>query len=162
MGREIRRVPKDWNHPKNERGKYIPLLGRAFSERLERWDEGEKMWKKGLRDNCKDGWIPIEAEYIGQSFSDWDGDRPVKKDYMPEWNESQKTHIQMYEDCTEGTPISPVMATPEELARWLADNNASAFGDQTATYEQWVRVCNGGYAPSAVMDEKGFRSGVAL
>ena len=42
----------------------------------------------------------------------------------------ERTHYQMYETCTEGTPISPVMETPENLARWLADNGASAFGGQ--------------------------------
>ena len=66
----------------------------------------------------------------------------------------------MYEDTTEGTPISPAFATPEELARWLADTGASAFGDSTATYEQWLHVCKGGWAPSAVIDINGMRSGV--
>jgi len=46
----------------------------------------------------------------------------------------------MYETCTEGTPISPAFATPEELARWLADNEASAFGGMTASYEGWLRT----------------------
>lgn len=57
----------------------------------------------------------------------------------------------MYETTSEGTPISPAFATPEELAQWLVDNNASAFADQTASYEAWLRIACGGYAPSAVM-----------
>ena len=56
----------------------------------------------------------------------------------------------MYEDTSEGTPISPVMETPEKLARWLVDNNASAFAGQTATYEHWLAVCKGGWAPSMI------------
>lgn len=56
----------------------------------------------------------------------------------------------MYEDVSEGTPISPAFATPEELARWLTDNNASAYADQTASYEGWLRVANGGLAISMV------------
>jgi len=56
----------------------------------------------------------------------------------------------MYENTSEGTPISPPFETPEELARWLADNNASAFGGMTATYEQWLATCKGLYAPSMV------------
>ena len=40
--------------------------------------------------------------------------------------------------------------TPEELARWLADTGASAFGEMTATYEQWLATCRSGWAPSAV------------
>jgi len=49
----------------------------------------------------------------------------------------------MYETCTEGTPISPVMDSLETLARWLADNGASAFGEMTATYEQWLKIIGG-------------------
>lgn len=67
---------------------------------------------------------------------------------------------QMWETVTEGSPISPVFDTPEELAHWLADNGASAFGSQTATYEQWLVICKSGWAPSAIGDAKGIRSGV--
>ena len=67
----------------------------------------------------------------------------------------------MYEITSEGTPISPAFATPEELARWLSDNEAIAFAGMTATYEQWLRVANGGYAGSAVMTDGKMESGVA-
>ena len=68
---------------------------------------------------------------------------------------------QMWEDCTEGSPISPVFETPELLAHWLADTGASAFADMTATYDQWLQTVMRGWAPSAVCTPgKGFRSGV--
>jgi hypothetical protein len=67
---------------------------------------------------------------------------------------------QMWEDCTEGSPISPTFDTPEELARWLADNKASAFGDLTATYEQWLQMIHDGYVASAVVSSQGMQSGV--
>lgn len=67
---------------------------------------------------------------------------------------------QMWETTSEGSPISPVKETPEELAKWLADNNASSFGLIGATYEQWLGMINAGWALSAVCDSKGFRSGV--
>lgn len=68
----------------------------------------------------------------------------------------------MYENTSEGTPISPVFETPEALARWLADNNASAFGGMGATYEQWLATCREGFAPSAVFSPStGMISGVA-
>lgn len=44
----------------------------------------------------------------------------------------------------------------------MTDNEASACGDQGASYKGWLRVCRGGYAPSMVMDDKGLRSGVDL
>ena len=80
---------------------------------------------------------------------------------MPAWPAKERTHYQMYENTSEGTPISPVCETPEELARWLADNKASSFGSMTATYEEWLPTCRGGWAPSMVMDASGIRSGVA-
>jgi hypothetical protein len=62
---------------------------------------------------------------------------------MPKWTADGATYFQMYETTTEGTSISPVMDSPESLARWLADNKASAFADQTASYDAWLKVCRG-------------------
>lgn len=157
-------VPADWQHPKNEQGNYIPLLD-GFNKSLADWVEGNAKWAEGLRkDFANEGkWIPIEAKYAGQTFEDWYGPRPDPKDYMPDWPADQRTHVCMYEDCSEGTPISPVCATPEECARWLADNGASAFGHQTATYQQWLATCKRGWAIGLVYDsEKGMRNGVQL
>lgn len=67
---------------------------------------------------------------------------------------------QMWETTSEGSPISPVFATPEELARWLADNGASSFGRFTATYEQWLKMINREWAPSLIMIDNSLRSGV--
>jgi hypothetical protein len=108
--------------------------------------------------------IPLfEGEDIEALRSRWDdaGHRPDPSDYMPNWPDSERTHVQMYMTVSPGTPISPVCETPEDLARWLVDNGASAFGDDTATYEQWLAVARGGYAPTAVEDESGIKSGVA-
>lgn len=161
MGREIRMVPKGWEHPKNEKG-YIPLMGGPYSERVKSWDEENAQWQKGLRSNYEGGWQPKEEKYKDMPFEEWDGARPVKEEYMPEWAPGEATMLMMYEDTSEGTPISPAFETPEELAHWLADNGASAFGDMTATYEEWLNTCKAGYAVGMVMDSKGLRSGVAL
>lgn len=72
------------------------------------------------------------------------------KHSIKQWSAEEATHYMMYETTSEGTPISPDFSTPEELARWLADTGASAFADQTASYEGWLRVARGGYACSAV------------
>ena len=67
---------------------------------------------------------------------------------------------QMWEDTTEGSPISPVFATAEALAQWLATNKADPAGGGTATYEQWLAMIRKGWAPSFVIDSRGLRSGV--
>jgi hypothetical protein len=59
---------------------------------------------------------------------------------------------QMWETTSEGSPMSPVFKTPEELARWLADTGASAFAGMTATYDEWLgTITVSGGAPSAVL-----------
>lgn len=50
---------------------------------------------------------------------------------------------QMWSTTSEGEPMSPVFATPEELARWLADNRASKFGSTTASYDEWLAIIKG-------------------
>lgn len=170
MGRQVRMVPANWEHPKRydtyrREMTYVPLYsgsGDAFALAEAEWNEEYAKWQEGFVRNYGDGekWRPKEADEINMRFTEWSGSRPSPDDYMPNWPREICTHLMMYEDTSEGTPISPAFATPEELARWLTDNNASAFGGQTASYEAWLRVCQGGFAPSAVMDAKGLRSGV--
>jgi hypothetical protein len=166
MGREVRRVPKDWQHPKDDRGRFIPLRGGSVSDRQRRWDEESAQWERGYvrsfraHDEDKSEWVRKDPD-LTYPFEEWDGKRPVAEDFMPDWPESERTHFQMYEDTSEGTPISPAFATPEELARWLADNNASTFADLTTDYETWLRMIRGpGWAPSMIMTGGVIRSGV--
>lgn len=161
MGREVRRVHKDWKHPFSESGNNIPLFDGPYSKALVDWKEAKRQWDLGfVRDYSKDGaWKPKPTDC--GSFDEWDGAKPVPHDYMPEWEPEDLTHLQMYETCTEGTPISPVMESPEDLARWLADNNASAFGSQGASYEAWLETIKQGWAASAVFSSStGMISGV--
>jgi hypothetical protein len=120
-----------------------------------RWDTDEAAWLAGTSDVFK-----RHPDMRGTPFSEWEGLRPDPADYMPNWPENERTHFQMYEDTTEGTPISPVFETPEELARWLADTGASAFGKMTADYEHWLRICLGGWAPIMVIAGGKMMSGV--
>lgn len=143
MGREVRRVPADWQHPRDEHSnKYKPLFeGRMYEEEV------------------RDFMLKLATEGL-QAAIEWCGSAPDANDYMPNWPADQRTHLMMYEDTSEGTPISPAFETPEELARWLADSNASSFGSSTATYEQWLSVARGGWAPSLVISAGVMRSGV--
>ena len=163
MGREVRRVPKDWEHPKRN-GRYIPLnyYGKPFSQVVKEWDEESAKWDQGFKDDYHGGWKKFDKSECDMTFAEWHGERMKKEDYMPEFPEKKMTHYQMYETCSEGTPISPVMETPEELARWLADNNASAFGAQSATYDEWLNTIKEGSCPSFyITKDYGIISGVS-
>jgi hypothetical protein len=147
MGREVRRVPADWQHPK-----YEPWEGHTGFKPLHDGDDYQ-------RDH--DGFLEKLAKGGLQEAIDEYGRAPDRADYMPQWSPEERTHLMMYENTSEGTPISPAFETAEELARWLADTGASSFASMTATYEQWLRVAQGGYAPSAVMTGGVMTSGVA-
>lgn len=149
MGREVRMVPANWQHPKytendatwpSQVGRYKPLIDQKYS------DAAAEFLAMANKDGLK-------------AAIDWMG-CPEQDKYMPEWDDAERTHFMMYEDTSEGTPISPAFATPEELARWLADTGASSFGSMTATYEQWLYVAKGGFAPSAVFVDGQMKSGV--
>ena len=103
--------------------------------------------------------LKAKAEGLQEAI-DWFGQAPDQNNYMPDWPQEERTHYMMYEDTSEGTPISPAFETPEELAQWLVDNNASAFGSSTASYEGWLRVAKGGFACSMVIHGGVIESGV--
>ena len=148
MGREVRRVPENWEHPKEEDGKYKPLNpAESFDVHMEDW-----RYEKQVAN--EEGHTP---EYIEQIKPD------RENNYMPEWSDGEATHYQMYETTSEGKPISPVMESPEKLASWLTENKASAFAGQEATYEDWLSVCKGKYAVTGFVDKEtgASRSGVA-
>lgn len=56
---------------------------------------------------------------------------------------------QMWETTSEGSPISPVFKTAEELAEYCEREGVSWFGDRTAKKEDWLRVINDS-APATV------------
>lgn len=162
MGREVRMVPANWQHPTKITSHgldYVPLYSGSYALAAEQWEEERAQWDAGFKRGYGDEkWVPKESSL---SFDDWYGSRPQESDYMPDWPADQRTHLMMYENTSEGTPISPAFETPEELARWLADNGASAFGASTATYEQWLSAAKRGYSPSMVIQGGLLESGVA-
>ena len=149
MGREVRRVPADWQHPKNaDTDSYQPLYDQDYQAAAQEWKDGFLEWmRKPAEPDCE--------------YWDWEGGPPDREYYRPKWTEAEQTHYMMYETTSEGTPISPAFESPELLAGWLTDNNANAFAGQTATYEEWLRVANGGFACSAVISDGKLTSGVA-
>ena len=166
MGREIRRVPADWEHPmwhNPHRGyEHKSQLEGPIEDAIATW-EAEKVEQKEL-------WDKRECKYVDEDIYDKStfeeyfeenyGGAPDPDMYMPSWTEEEKTHLMMYQTTSEGTPLSPAFATPEELARWLADNGASSFGDSKATYEQWLGMCKSGWAPSMISQGGVLQSGV--
>ncbi len=186
MSREVRMVPVDWQHPRDAQGEFVPMLDTDYAdavrqwgeEELPEWLEGARLWATGVVKTSSDGVTTI-AEVVAKAKVDrpyspipepptyawWAGDvpeRPKREHFMPSWPSAERTHLMMYESVSEGTPISPAFATAEALAKWLTDTGASAFADETATYDQWLAMIRRGSSmTSAVIVDGRWISGVA-
>src|ERR1700677_1027529 len=67
---------------------------------------------------------------------------------------------QIWETVSEGSPVSPVFATPEELARWMTVPGNDTSVSKGTTYEQWMGFLKVGWAPSMIGGPSGIQDGV--
>lgn len=150
----------------NSRGKTcgpdMAELTGALAGRQPRWPFGH---------DCVDRWSAtrkiINAAGLPESWGrcpdcDGEGIPRDKIEIYESWQKSEPPEgegWQVWETVSEGSPISPVFATPEELAAHMAQTRWGA--DQGTSYETWLKFIVGpGWAISGVMDSKGFRTGV--
>lgn len=164
MGREIRKVPADWEHPRYDDdtapnssrvGDYKPLRDEDYASASEAWMAGLDAWRRGERDEFSSDGYRFFWEYHGN---------PPDHDYWRErvWTEAEATHFQMYETVSEGTPLTPPMASLEALADYLVEHG-DFWGQKRGTHSydrgekptKWSREAanrfvQSGYAPSLV------------
>src|SRR6516165_4109045 len=85
MGREVRRVPKDWQHPKKktydyrtgrEVEVYQPMYDRPFAAEMDEWYAAWKAWENGTD--------PDRAEH-DMPYWEWNGGPPDPLYYRPDW-----------------------------------------------------------------------------
>jgi hypothetical protein len=122
MGREIRRVPPDWEHPRDERGNYIPLYDEDYTIAADGWLAQVMAWERG-----DDPDREVAARQYGDRYYwDWDGGPPDRDRYRTRaWTAEEATAYQIYETVSEGTPVSPVFASLDALIAWLVDQGHS-------------------------------------
>jgi hypothetical protein len=145
MGREIRRVPPDWQHPKSERSAhYQPLYDKDFQTAARAWLDNVIAWDNGTHgDLVEDPTLKERYPFFWQ----WDGDAPDEAYYRPAWPDDSRTHYQVYETVSEGTPVSPVFATEDAVVGWLMEQGHS---------ERAARAfVSNGWAPSMIMERVG-------
>lgn len=67
---------------------------------------------------------------------------------------------QLWETTTEGSPLSPVFPTGEELAEWMSQNPCGFAGGMIPleTALSWVRGI--GWSPSLISDHRGVQDGI--
>ena len=151
MGREIRRVPKGWKHPKNEQGHYRPMYDKDYETAITEWIENHNLWMTGEHPDQKK--YPEDTK--GEYYADWNGDAPEIAYYRPKWTEEERTCFQVYETVSEGTPVTPVFETEEALIEhlvrhgddWSEGKGFSREGAEAFVKQKW--------APSMVMHRMG-------
>lgn len=68
-----------------------------------------------------------------KDYEAWDPEDPPKGE-----------GYQLWENTSEGSPVSPVFATLDELCAWC-EENATTFGSAKATKEQWRTMLDDGF-----------------
>ena len=131
MGREIRMVPPNWEHPMKDPPpihwipgvglrhdpSFQPMYDKTFDDAAKDWRDEFAKWERGERESYFNA-----SEYPnGIEFWEWHGEPPDRKYYRP-WKDEDATWVQLWETVSEGTPVSPPFATREELAQYLAVN----------------------------------------
>lgn len=132
MGRELRKVPANWEHPKKDDGSYQPMFNEYYGDRMQKWIENHNQWEAGTHPDLVNGRTTKE-EY--PFFAMWDGGPPDVEYYQTKkYSEEELTHIQLYETTSEGTPCSPVFKADEleKLCEWAAEN-ATTFASFKGT-----------------------------
>lgn len=133
MGREVRRVPENWSHPKQEGqydGRLQPMFDETFEKAAAEWKDEFAKWEAGERpDYCSDESKTLE-------YWEWNGGPPERAYYRP-WKDEDATWFQVWETVSEGTPITPPFATTAELVDYLATNGD--FWDQKCGGGPWDR-----------------------
>lgn len=152
MGREIRRVPANWEHPKTKLGnEYQPMHDTPYSKAIGEWIKNHLLWECGKHPDQLNGSFGKGCRY----YAEWAGNPPDVEYYRPDWKPEDMTWYQVYETVSEGTPVSPPFATREELVDYLM--NHGDFWDQKRGAKPWSRksaesfVMGSGWAPSIVI-----------
>ncbi len=171
MGRELRMVPPNWEHPITERSNgredFQPMHKGTFEEAAAEWKSEFESWESGERPS----YYTVDPENPNPEYWEYSGGPPERKYYQP-WKDDEATWFQVWETVSEGTPVTPPFETKAELIEYLVANGD--FWDQSRRKEgrgiincdPWSRkqaeaFVNGpGWAPSFVMSSAGFQSGV--
>lgn len=171
MGREIRRVLPNWEHPKRSKPNYRlgimeesyqPMHDMEFEAAMKEWLDSLENWlETGFAkvrndgDDVKYGKKPYKPEEPYRAFFEWHGSPPDPEYYRPSWKDDEATWFQVYETVSEGTPVTPPFQTQEELIDYLATNGD--YWDQKRGDGAWSRksaeqFVNRGHAMSMVAE----------
>ena len=150
MGREIRRVPANWVHPKSDRtGRFKPL-SQNYKGRLDDWLTESASAVADIKTLTAGGQVEAYGEVFTDSGEYHDkqvrhcGSMPSPRDFMPEGD-----WYQLFEDTSEGTPLSDPFKTAGELKDYLTTKGDFQSSDPWGE-DAVDSLLSYGFAPTAV------------
>lgn len=153
MGREIRRVPKGWEHPRDDQGRFNALSDETFEVASKEWWEAAVKWNSGDVSEHEKG-----ARKKYPWYWQWAGSTPDEDSYRPEFGQPANCY-QIYETVSEGTPCSPVFESIDQMVEWmiLPIDRTSRYNTgedwqcmQGMTRIQAEKFCKSEWAPSLI------------
>jgi hypothetical protein len=166
MSREIRRVPPDWEHPRyNDYDSSHPgQIGRYMTLHDNDYQTAALNWIKAATENHFNFHPDLESikrqeqhgcQNIHLIGFYWEYDHPPDPDHHRArvWTEEEATHYQMYETVSEGTPVTPVFATLQELEDWLVEKGEMHGSEYEKKYSRAAAkaFCEDQWAASMVI-----------
>lgn len=138
---------------------YIPMYDQTLVEAQAEWDREKEEWPNsdtskrtwGEDHDWDDGTSVKADDLIWKSYEDYASSRPTELiEYDPDmdddwnrhyvgiyaayrhrsWTPEEATHFQVYETVSEGTPVSPVLASLEEVKQWCIEQGYSEAAAQ--------------------------------
>lgn len=134
MGRELKRVPLDFDYPLNKvwYGYFMNTVTTCHSSNHEYCINCKRMAEiKGVKITsygCPD--FETYFEEVNKKLNEL-CEAPIGEGY------------QLWETTSEGSPVSPVFDTLEKLCEWC-EVNATTFGSFRASKEEWMSMLSGG------------------
>lgn len=154
MGREIRMVPANWEHPTQEcphlpwaggcdeakanNGRcFLPVYDEPYEHAAQEWLNECIAWSNRTATGFDGNPVDEETYREHQFYWDYAGKPPNKESYRPQFDQPA-THYQVYETVSEGTPVTPHFATHGELIEYLIEHGD--FWSQRRGDGGWDRV----------------------
>lgn len=149
---EIRKVPVDWQHPKDKEGNYIPMF-HCFTIHERFYQLGVEAISKGKVPGHSDfrrgidliNWVDktnLHTPRDSFTLEEWIEEKlPLESFMFKDSTTLPCTHFQLYEIISEGTPISPIFETVELLNHWRKQHTPFKGGilSEPSTYYSYSR-----------------------
>lgn len=165
MGREIRMVSPNWEHPRYTKddaprpelvGEYRSCYDRDYVTAADEFLENCILWSRGEHPAQKNGHMSSCKYY-------WEYDSvPDEETCRPAFTEPA-TWLQVYQTVSEGSPVTPPFATKEELVEYLVQHGdfwsqkRGEGGYSRKTAEAFV---NSGWVPSMIINNGVIAEGI--